>query len=433
MPLVGPEREAWADLQAWAGLLVVAATAYLAARIVTGLGLAVAFAGWRRSEGSHWTERARRAWAGRQLAFCAWVFVPFPLLFFLVDPISFAALGRTWAFSRLVPATAKDLLLIVAAYLGVMRSLFGWECRVNPAAALTPRTRRGTWTFRVVLLALWTWIPYALLGKFLIGRTEVHLAVVVVGVLAIAAYRLGGVFALLRWTGLQRPAPDRLLAVVDEIARRMDIRPRSVEVAALAQANAYALPMTGRLIVMDPALAVLDDDELAVTCAHELAHLGEPRWVAIARLLYALLGLFFIAPPLILVSLAGWPDAFGAVFAGFLLLLIPGLIAIVLFQRLYRRMEVRADAMASAVEVRPGTYARALEKLYRANAVPIVLGQKRGHYPDLYDRMIASGLVPDYPRPSPPSGWWALAGLVVMVVGSIAGGFGLVGMARTIG
>lgn len=434
MPLVGPEGDAWSDLQAWAGLLVVAAIAYLAARIVTGLGLAVAFVGWRRSEGSHWTERARRAWPGRQLARWVGMVVPYPLLFGLVGPPGFADLGRSWSFSPLIPTAAKDLLLIVAASLGVIAPWYAWVHRVNPASALTPRTQRGTWTFRGVTLALWIWLPFAMFGRVLIARAEVWVAVVGIGLLLIAAYRFGGVRFLFRRTGLLRPAPDRLLAIVGATSERMGIRPRSVEVVAIAQANAFAFPLSGRILVTDSILAVLDDDELTAVVAHELAHLAEPRRVAIARLAHHVAVFVLFALPLLGLALMAWDPAFSVV----ILFVVPAYvfacgIGTRAYSRMARRMEVQADAMAAAVESGPGIYARALETIHRANAVPVVLAASRGPHPDLYDRMIAAGLEPDYPRPAPPSGWAALAGLVVMVIGSIAGGFGLVWMARTIG
>jgi hypothetical protein len=51
---------------------------------------------------------------------------------------------------------------------------------------------------------------------------------------------------------------------------------------------------------------------------------------------------------------------------------------------LARRMEVRADALAVA-DTGAGTYASALEHIYRINLVPAVMPGKRHQHPHLYD------------------------------------------------
>jgi hypothetical protein len=40
--------------------------------------------------------------------------------------------------------------------------------------------------------------------------------------------------------------------------------------------------------------------------------------------------------------------------------------------------------------------------LYEENLIPAVMAQRRTH-PDLYDRLIAAGVQPDYPRPQKAS------------------------------
>jgi hypothetical protein len=52
-----------------------------------------------------------------------------------------------------------------------------------------------------------------------------------------------------------------------------------------------------------------------------------------------------------------------------------------------------ADSMA---------YAMSMTKLYQANATPAVMPGKQTH-PHLYDRLLAGGVRPDFPRPRPPS------------------------------
>jgi hypothetical protein len=50
-------------------------------------------------------------------------------------------------------------------------------------------------------------------------------------------------------------------------------------------------------------------------------------------------------------------------------------------------------------------YAQALERLYEINQTPAVMPRRATKiHPDLYDRMIAAGVTPDYPKPAPAKG-----------------------------
>ncbi len=292
------------DPFAWAGLIAMVAAAYLAARVVTWLGLSVAFAGWTRCRDAHWTERARLAWPGRKVALLVPFLVPFPLLMvFIAPPIFLFQWGRDQRFGELLPRTAVISLFLAVGLLGVLQARSTWERRVNPARALTP----GSWSGALVLgalgLAFWVWLPYALLGRILIGRGDLEAAVIGGGLLLIVAYYLGGGIVLLRLSGMLRPAPDRLRAIVAATSQRMGVRPPSAEVLTLPQANAIAFPLRRRIAVTDAALSVLDDDELSAVCAHELAHLSEPFRVGIARLLFGLRGILLLATVVLTISL----------------------------------------------------------------------------------------------------------------------------------
>ena len=72
-----------------------------------------------------------------------------------------------------------------------------------------------------------------------------------------------------------------------------------------------------------------------------------------------------------------------------------------LTRRLSRRLEARADRLACAHEPDPGAYALALAKLHEENLIPAVTRQRL--HPDLYDRLLAARVQPDYPRPNKPS------------------------------
>ena len=107
--------------------------------------------------------------------------------------------------------------------------------------------------------------------------------------------------------------------------------------------------------------------------------------------------------------------------AGVAVLELVLLLLLVFSRQLSQRMEKRADALARQEQTGDGIYARTLEKLYQANQMPAVMPRGRRTHPHLYDRMLAAGLTPDYPRPAPPGritlpGWVIIAGIVVMAL-----------------
>ena len=74
--------------------------------------------------------------------------------------------------------------------------------------------------------------------------------------------------------------------------------------------------------------------------------------------------------------------------------------------------------MAKTNEGDAGTYARALTRLYEDNLSPAVNAKKMATHPHLYDRLLAAGVTPDFPRPAAPA--------AMAVTGSVFAG--LVGM-----
>jgi Zn-dependent protease with chaperone function len=86
-----------------------------------------------------------------------------------------------------------------------------------------------------------------------------------------------------------------------------------------------------------------------------------------------------------------------------------------------RRMEKRADKAAASQEESAGTYARALEKLYQKNQMPAVNESRRKTHPHLYDRMLAAGIQPDFPRPKPPNGFSTVYALLWVLIGAVIG------------
>ena len=158
-------------------------------------------------------------------------------------------------------------------------------------------------------------------------------------------------------------------------------------------AQAYAFPFTGELIFSERLLRVCTDEEVATICAHELAHLGEPGMVLAGRFAGSLM--FF---PLLFLN-----PCFHSWGMGFLLLPLFSLLLARFSKWLSLRMERRADQAGTGSQVDEGVYARALEKLYRENQVPAVNINNSQTHPHLYDRMLAAGITPEYPRPARPA------------------------------
>jgi len=242
------------------------------------------------------------------------------------------------------------------------------------------------------------------------------MASLVTGSLAIMFLSMGGGLALLRVLGLARPASSRLAGIVDATAVRVGVRPRATLELRSSVANALAFPIGGWLAFTDRAIELLADDELAAVCAHELGHLAEPWPLRLVRCVQPFLLLAIAAAPIIATRFEA---------SGFALLLAITTLVFTLFKRLRRRGEEHADAVAHAHEGPPGTYARALEKLYQANRVPVVMSGRQTH-PDLYDRMTAAAAPPSYVRPLPPRKLPAVAGMLVATVMSSSIGLALV-------
>jgi hypothetical protein len=95
------------------------------------------------------------------------------------------------------------------------------------------------------------------------------------------------------------------------------------------------------------------------------------------------------------------------------------LLAHLLVRRMRLALEKRADSAGQAHEGEAGTYARALEKLYQINLMPAVTRSWFLTHPHLYDRLLAVGITPDYPRPRPPSRWRAKVALAFMLLGTV--------------
>lgn len=218
---------------------------------------------------------------------------------------------------------------------------------------------------------------------------EIGLAVIVLAFL----WSRGGWLWFGKLIGRLQPAPERLQKIAAETSASMKVPFKEVLLVRSPVAQAYAFPPGKRLLFTERILEILSDDEIAAVCAHELAHLTESRRAYYGRYI-AWLRFFpwiFFNPLM---------NAFGVL--SLYVLLFFTVMAPRISRTISLKLESRADAMAKANETNEGVYAKALLRLYEDRLTPAVHRKGRATHPSLYDRLIAAGVTPDFPRPAPP-------------------------------
>lgn len=362
----------------------------VAALLATGCNW-VALRPWRRSARQSWPERARRLYPARASVLTQ--------MFLLTANVVLGA--------RLLLPETPLAAVAVPAFLGTLLGSYPVDRAVFPA--LRWRSWLGLLAAHWLILLV-PWVVFLLAMMSMPLDFGVTTWVIALGVLGLnLAFSAGLAFRLLRLLGLLHPAGERLRGILAMVSARLGVPVRAGWELASPMSNAFALPLTGEVVITRTLLALHPDDEVAAICAHELGHLAESRWVLTGRLVgsLALFPLIFLRP-MAHAGHGGLPVLAGAV------------IGLWLFRLwLSRRMERRADGIAAGHTVEPALYARALERLYQANQMPAVLPRRSGKtHPDLYDRMLAAGVTPDFPRPAPPRSYtWTSMLLLVSFFG----------------
>lgn len=323
----------------------------------------------------------------------------------LAAATSFALLAYT--VTGPLAAGPPALLAICVAVAGLLGSFAARRVQYERARGRPLGWARGLRGELHLLLLLF---PHVLLtGSMVVGvPAEPHGVSLLVAGFGLGAFGLVACFGglpLVRLLGGTRPPPARLERAIAASSTRLGVPlPRAVYTFVAPQANAFAFPLSRTLAFTGRALDVLDDTELEAIAAHELAHLSEPARVRAARA-GAVLALVPVALWNPLAHLLGIGGAIALVVASWLVLLRVRTMAL--------RMERRADTFGVDAERGPGCYARALEHLHEANLTPAVMAGRRPTHPHLYDRLLAAGVEPDYPRPAPPTRLRAQAGVGV--------------------
>ncbi len=335
---------------------------------------------------AHWTERARLVWPVRRAI----------TLSCLLSLVAAGPLEAGGALSRPGPVgrwTIGPILSIVTAL--VIAYVF--ENRL--VRRLPWRTRwRGAAGYAVLVYPAY-WVS----GAFALWATHSRLSVgwSLAAGLIVVALAVGAAPWLGRLVRLVRRAPPRAEEVLSRTLQRLGGAGARLLVFPIPSANAFAFQLTRTVGVTQGALDVLDDEELGAILAHELGHLREPPAVILLRtVVSALVPVSLVVLPWVLALTSEW---------GWVALWAFALTVVILYRRLQRALERRADSIGQGASP---AYAAALEKLYRTNLAPAVL-RRPGAHPDLVDRMISAGVTPAWSRPQPPPSF--IATLVLLL------------------
>jgi tetratricopeptide (TPR) repeat protein/Zn-dependent protease with chaperone function len=351
---------------------------------------------WRRATGAHWTERARLLWPVRLTAGIN-VFL-IPVVLFQAHWLLFPGTSQWWISDG------------IASFMGALLGCYPFDREIFPQLGFRNwwhqviagwGIRFGIW---VALIAACVLMPENFGSKMLVvagGYLALHFAI-----------QWGLFLKYLRWVKFLKPAEERLQQIVNVTAMRMNVTVRAIWQLGGPLANAFAFPTTRELVFSNRLLEICTDEEISSICAHELAHLKESKTVLAGRLLgsLSLFPLIFITPLI---------HQFGT--AGIILPYL-GLFIVAKFARwLSHRMEKRADQLALTEQTDEGIYASALEKIYRESQIPAVNVNNKQTHPHLYDRMLAAGITPDFPRPAKPRRLTVFGWLYVFLVGIVIG------------
>lgn len=362
----------------------------LAAAVVVALTLVVELIPWWRAREAHWTERARKLMPARVAARqYEWAI---PIGMALVSRFYWPDVSMAWA--------------LIGGFIGCVLGAIPLMRAIVPGLTFRQWTDAYTQHITIRMIEWGTLLAAIVCMPPTWGLPA--LAIAATFVVVRVALGFGAMLRILRLVGNLHPASPRLTEIVTACSAQAGVPVRASWEARDTQANAMAAIASKELIFTTRLLEVASDDELRAITRHELAHLAESRAVLWRRIAgdLAIMPLIFLRPA---ISNFGPPGLVAIMAAVFLIL--------ALRSRMSQTLEKHADQQAIVPEESLGIYARALETLYRTNQMPVVMkGTGLLNHPDLYDRMVAAGATPDYPRPkSPRSISWVAMPVVVSV------------------
>ncbi len=341
--------------------------------------LSIVVSAWIASRGAppataHWSERARARFPVSVTMFVLFLFsLSFPLV----------VLTRHLELVMGVSRVASILGGVVLAYAFIARPL---TLRVLGRRGLAfPVDTAGVRLESFPTVLLFCAIAFAAWSLPVWVGLAVNTAVMFV-------YARWGFLSFLRVTRRLVPSA-RLEKIARPLLKEAALGDASASVYRSGSANALAFPHARMLCVTTVAMDHLDDEEIGAVLSHEIGHLRESAAVRWGRIIFittlvpniaaALVFLVRGSPALTFIPLAfAWVGIIGAKMLG-------------------KYAEKSADS--HAIHTADHTvYARALEHIYSLNGVPAVLRGKGGIHGHLYDRLVATGTTPSFPRPLPP-------------------------------
>lgn len=373
----------------WLGVVVFPVCAFL----VTWMASEFCFAlTWRKHpvpRDAHWTERARAYY------------------------VNASALGSTSMVCAVLAAiAARELsselsrtMLTLATVSTFVAASWGARPVAREFLRRAARVQRSGWR-EALAHTLIHQLPWLILAALFLGLPRRFDSWTTWASIAFAfGYFLDGGVTFARGLGLARPIDPAFVAGVP------GARAERIYVFDASVANAMAFPFPRRILVARRLVEILDPAEIAAILRHEQAHLDESAFTRACRvsIVVAWLAVASMRP------LIGSLGTFGVVIvvAAFASLLILG-------WRANTQDEEHADRQAATTREEAVSHARALEKLHADALLPAVTDGAVTH-PDLYERMLAAGVTPEWPRPEPPpraraAGPLVFAGLLAVIV-----------------
>ena len=361
----------------------------LGSLLLGGIGAAVASIPMVGSRGKPWHERARQAYSLRVML----------LMQMMVWPMVALVICSIWPLPFAFQSLALRCFPPALASLGILALLrFAGERRILGGRHSIGQLMRNTVVYHFALGHV-TLVVAVLATITMPWKFDVSvLVILLITTAAIAFLACGGSLVILRGLRLLKPADERLNRIVAESAAQVGASVPISYIARMPSANALAFPWNARLAFSEGILQNLNDEQLGSIAAHEICHLGMPRSQKLMRLAHAMSLLI----PITLTKPIWGQFGTAAILPSLIALLVVIVVLQVLGRRLMQREEERADR--AGAEANEAVYALALEQVYRDNLMPANVRSPQGH-PPLYDRMVASGVTPDYEKPRPPPVW----------------------------
>lgn len=363
-----------------AALLISAA---VLTAIGSGAGIWFTYRPFRKAAPAHWSERARLAHPVRAFAkLCLWYF---PSMFF-----GAGLLGNS-AFSAIGSIPRALLAFAIAMFVG---GLF-WRNAENRFRTTSLSAIETVQSMATNLLVFLPHFFVALLAVLIIPDELNRQAVLVLmgaGLLSgmlLSTWRMHIPVAL----GLARPADARMQAIVKRAAADAEAQGIAAYEIQWPVINAMIFPASQALTVSNTALRELSDGELETLCRHLCGYLNASRQANATRVMTG------VAICLCLASMRPAIGSFG--YYGLLGIAVAYFILVRLLFRFARRVNEEVGLDSQSTETK-GDLARALERICALELKPAVMPGKRPVEPHLYDRLLAAGIQPDFPRPEPP-------------------------------